>query len=296
MFRGCEVFGRINDERTLFLRNVSVRGGSSTVRSVKFIVGVLLAACVFTGVQGTRAGLSAANIGNGWDAPAVQQTVCIVSGATLTWGFKESFRSYLTSSIANGKWEVTDGATYATPNFAWPNATGLYNADTAAGTLSFVGQIEFTGHGGILDTTVANPRVRFDESTIAQLDLDVAGTTQQGHPIREKAVEFVELDLAAATITRSSGTVTVERAPARLTAPGARAFGTYDPGEKFDPVSLQFTVTPACAKEFIANERSAEGRPGRIIFVISIAAAFVLIIGTVTFVLLRRRRVRGRAS
>jgi large repetitive protein len=266
------------------------------VCGVKFIVGVLLAACVFTGLPGTRAGLGAANIENVQDAPAVQQTVCTVSSATLTWGFKESFRSYLTSSIANGKWEVTDGATYATPNFAWQDATGRYNADTATGVLSFVGQIEFTGHGGILDTTVASPRVRFDQSTLAQLDLDVAGTTQQGNPIKRKAVDFIELDLAEATITRTGGMVTVERAPALLTDAGAHAFGTYDPGEKFDPVSLQFTVTPACAKAFVANERSAEGRPGRIVFVISIAAVFVLVIGTVTFVLVRRRRKRGHAS
>jgi large repetitive protein len=229
------------------------------------------------------------------DVPVAQVAACDVSGATLTWGFKESFRSYITSSIANGKWDVTDGATYATPNFAWSESTGRYDPATANGRLNFAGQIEFTGHGGVLDTTVANPRLSFDQTTLARLYLDVAGTTQQGKPIKEDAVEFVVLDLAEATITRAGGTVTVEHAPARLTPAGAHAFGTYRPEEKFDPVSLQFTLASPCAKAFVANERSAEGRPGRIAFVIAIVAVFVLVIGTVTFVLVRRRRKKRRA-
>ncbi|MEO8529161.1 MAG: HtaA domain-containing protein, partial [Pseudolysinimonas sp.] len=38
---------------------------------------------------------------------------CVVSTAQLSWGFKESFRAYIDSTIANGEWTEADGATYA---------------------------------------------------------------------------------------------------------------------------------------------------------------------------------------
>src|SRR5690606_23738697 len=44
-------------------------------------------------------------------------TGCTVTDAELVWGYKESFRSYISGSIAHGEWTVADGAAYETPNF-----------------------------------------------------------------------------------------------------------------------------------------------------------------------------------
>jgi len=183
-------------------------------------------------------------------APAAATTAaegCVVESGDLTWGFKESFRSYISGSIANGEWTVADGATYETPSFGFSGATGAYDAASASGLVSFVGSINFTGHGGVLDTTVANPQIRFDDESTASVILDVSGTTQEGESIDQQDVEFATVDLAAATVTSADGVVTITDAPAELTADGSAAFGTYGAGEALDPITLSFTTADCAA-------------------------------------------------
>ncbi|MDF1478172.1 HtaA domain-containing protein [Leifsonia sp. H3M29-4] len=172
---------------------------------------------------------------------------CTVEASSLTWGFKESFRSYISGSIANGEWTVADGATYETPNFGWADGEGHYDPATGEGVLAFQGSIEFTGHGGILDTTVANPVIEFVDADSAVLLLDVSGTTQEGTPVEAAGVEFAGIDLASATVTQDGAVLTVTDAPATLSAPGAAAFGTYPAGEELDPLTFTITLDGACA-------------------------------------------------
>src|SRR3546814_3461048 len=49
-------------------------------------------------------------------------TACDVVGGELSWGFKESFRAYISGSIAAGEWTTSGGATYETPSFGWSGA------------------------------------------------------------------------------------------------------------------------------------------------------------------------------
>jgi hypothetical protein len=171
---------------------------------------------------------------------------CVVDDAALTWGFKESFRSYISGSIANGEWTVADGATYAVPNFGFSGGTGAYDAETAAGLLSFAGSITFTGHGGILNTTVSNPQLQLVDETSAVLLLDISGTTQDGAEISRTGVEFGAVDLSGA-VTDENGSISITDAPAVLTAAGADAFGTYPEGEALDPITATFSVAADCA-------------------------------------------------
>ena len=171
---------------------------------------------------------------------------CIVDAATIEWGFKESFRSYVSGSIANGEWTVSDGASYETPSFAFADGAGEYNPANSTGLVSFPGAITFTGHGGILNTTVANPRLKFVDAATAILVLDVTGTTQDGVPIDNSGVEFATLDLSDASAITGS-TLTIITAPAVLTAAGAEAFGTYEEGEEFDPLNASITIADDCA-------------------------------------------------
>ncbi|WP_354024713.1 HtaA domain-containing protein [Conyzicola nivalis] len=171
---------------------------------------------------------------------------CVVDDATLTWGFKESFRAYISGAIAHGEWTVADGATYAVPNFGWSAGTGGYDAETGEGSLAFAGSIAFTGHGGVLNTIVSNPQVRLIDATTGVLLLDISGTTQDGTAIDSKSVEFADLDLTG-VIENDEGSVTITAAPATLTDAGSAAFGTYPSGEALDPVTLAFSTAADCA-------------------------------------------------
>jgi hypothetical protein len=197
-------------------------------------------------------------------APAAE--TCAVDDATLTWGFKESFRSYISGTIANGEWTVADGASYETPYFGWTGGAG--ELDAGRGTIQFTGSITFTGHDGILDTTVANPQLVFDGSDTAMLLLDVSGTTQEGVPVDERAVEFATIDLEGAV---GGDDVVLTDSPLVLTGGGATAFGTYEAGEQLDPIRA---VLPGAAECDLLP-----GGPGAGAVFALVGIAFAIIVG-----------------
>jgi hypothetical protein len=206
-------------------------------------------------------------------APSPAAQACIVEDATLTWGFKESFRSYISGTIANGEWIVTDGATYETPEFGFSEGAGSF------GDVAFEGAIRFTGHGGILNTTVANPRIDWGGDS-GTLYLDVSGTTQEGDPVDETGVPFA--DLAFGGILGDEGEFRFEDVTATLTDEGAAAFGTYESGEPLDPLSLELSLESACA---LPQPQSAPTWP---IWIAGAAGAGIVAAATVLVV--RRRR------
>lgn len=172
---------------------------------------------------------------------------CVVEDAAMTWGFKESFRSYISGSIARGEWTVADGAQYETPNFRFVGGTGAVDARAQTGAIDFTGAITFTGHDGILDTTIANPVIELRQSG-AVLVADITGTTQAGDVVDERAVDFVTLNLDEATSRdRSASRLALAGIPTVLTDAGARAFGTYQAGEPFDPIDLELDFAGECA-------------------------------------------------
>lgn len=226
---------------------------------------------------------------------AAEQADCPVTDASLTWGFKESFRSYISGSIANGEWTVADGASYATPSFGWSAGEGSYDGTTGEGLVAFLGSIRFTGHGGVLDTTVANPELEFRDADTAVLTFDVSGTTQDGAAIDKQDVEFVTIDLSGA-LADADGTITVADAPTTLTAAGAAAFGTYPEGEAFDPLTFAFSVPAGCAAAAVEPTDTATGTAE---FVSSgadltwlwllLTAVLLLVVATVVIVVRRRK-------
>lgn len=176
-------------------------------------------------------------------AAAATAAPCAVTDATLVWGFKEAFRAYIDGAIANGEWSTEGDVAYATPDFTWSGGTG--EADGGGLDVQYAGAVRFTGHGGILDTTVANPRIVVDGER-AVLLLDVTGTTQEGEAVAQPAVEFAELDLASAEHTRDGDLAGWAQVPATLTADGAAAFGTYPAGEALDPLTITATIVGGC--------------------------------------------------
>lgn len=216
--------------------------------------------------------------------PAVEEGGCPVEGAELSWGFKESFRAYIDGSIAQGEWTTSDGASYETPLFAWPTGVGGYDAETGEADLAFTGSVRFTGHGGVLDTTIANPRVMIDDER-AVLMLDVTGTTQEGATVTATDVEFVELDLGAAEESGGLDQVALSGIPATLTAAGAAAFGSYETGSAFDPVELRITLDPACVEATLETASAASALPW-----VLLAALVALVVAAAAAILVRRAR------
>lgn len=179
---------------------------------------------------------------------------CTVKGATLEWGFKESFRAYIDGSIANGEWTVTDPASYETPTFTWSRGTATIDQDAHTAEVTFEGSVRFTGHDGLLDTTIADPIVRIAADGTATVLLDVSGPTMEGDPIDVDAAEFVEGPIGQ--FGAESPQVIELPAPA-LTADGATAFPNYEAGTAFDDATLTIPASQTdCRFELPADPAS----------------------------------------
>ncbi|MGV3246590.1 HtaA domain-containing protein [Rothia sp. 11254D007CT] len=160
-----------------------------------------------------------------------------VSAATFDWGVRSSFRNYIGGGIAKGGWELS-GVTYANQAFGWSNGTGTYA--NGKGSVAFEGSVRFTGHGGTLNTLMANPRLEINGST-GTLYLTVSSNDMKGQTTHHGEVPFANVDLAGLTVNGSS--ISVSSASATLTAEGKAAFaGFYQAGEALDPISFTGTL------------------------------------------------------
>lgn len=202
-------------------------------RSSLLLGGVLLAATVLAAPAAAQAVPLPAE-----DAAAA----CAVTDGTLTWGVKESFRSYISGSIANGSWETSDGASYETPSFQWRSGTGEIDPATGTGSVSFTGSVHFTGHDGVLDLTLANPTLEFEGDGKAALLLDARSTDATGEVTIDSEQEWVGDVVAGSFSAITEDGFNAAAMPATLTNSGAKAFaGFYEPGVDLDPIDLALT-------------------------------------------------------
>ena len=173
---------------------------------------------------------------------------CVVDEVDVSWGFKESFRSYLSGAIALGEWTVAGDVSYETPLFGFSGGEGLVSPKRDSGEIDFVGEMRFVGHGGILNSSLSNPTLRFLGDREAALVFDVRGDTMDFVFVETSDVDFVRLSWSAfdETVDVRNGVWEVSDAQVTLTPAGSGAFGTYLAGEVFDPLSFQVAVTPGC--------------------------------------------------
>ena len=218
--------------------------------------------------------------------PTAVPVECEITDATLTWGFKESFRAYIDGDIANGQWTTAGDAAYETPVFTWSGGTGTYTPLGGRAEIAFSGSVRFTGHDGLLDTTIADPVVRLAAGSGA-IVLDVSGPTMHGDQVDLQDVEFV--DLASVEAAGDDAVRTVD-ADSALTADGSTAFPNYEAGTAFDPVSISINVGKQCPTEAVVDDVTDTTEPLWPLLV-GIAALVVLVIaaGAVFFVTRRRR-------
>ncbi|MFD8478296.1 HtaA domain-containing protein [Kitasatospora sp. NPDC059673] len=169
--------------------------------------------------------------------PATNE-LAVVDGR-LEWGVKEGFRSYVTGPIAGGQVQFDGGAN----DYRFGSATGSYRTDTHALTADFAGSVRFLGHQAAdghyeLDTRLSHLGLRVDGSG-AYLVADVAAATRGGGaPVSLRGVRLAELDLSKADLKPVNGVVTLRQVPAKLTADGVPAFGTYRAGEALDALTV----------------------------------------------------------
>jgi large repetitive protein len=227
-------------------------------------------------------------------APAVAQAPgCEVGAGSLTWGFKESFRAYIDGSIANGEWTVADGATYDTPSFGFTAGDGRLDPRGPLGAVDFPGSVRFTGHDGVLDTTIADPVLQFRGDGKAFLLLDVRGVTMDGDEIAMSVSRFVELDLSGQDLELVDGILTLDEAPATLTADGALAFPNYPEGEAFDPVSATIDVGADCDLSGLPIGGDAyDPPPANDLVSVVVGGAVIALLAVILLVFARRRRRR----
>ena len=170
--------------------------------------------------------------------------------AELGWGVKDSFRSYVRGGIANGNWDLS-GTTFAHNTFNWSSGSGTVK--DGKGSVSFTGSIHFTGHHGILDSTIANPRLDINGSK-GVLYATLTSNNMEGKSNSYGEVALLDVDLSG--LQTSNGSVSVKGASTKLTEAGAKSFaGFYSAGQDMSPLSFNASLsksgessTPAAAQ------------------------------------------------
>ncbi|WP_432032932.1 HtaA domain-containing protein [Streptomyces antibioticus] len=152
-----------------------------------------------------------------------------LSGYELTWGIKQSYRTYVTTYAA-GTFTATDGASQAAGNgaFTFTDGTGTYDSTAHTLDLGFKGSLRIVSAAHGFDISLSD--VKFD-SAAAEITADVtkAGTTNQDVP------------LADVTVTRAMTDMET-----KLTKEAADVFGSasYE-GAVGDPLTVLQKTPPA---------------------------------------------------
>lgn len=216
---------------------------------------------------------------------ALPEGACQVEDVSVAWGFKESFRSYISSSLANGSWEVSGDVGYEIPEFTFTGGSGFLAPDRASGEVAFTGGILFSGHDGILTTSLHNPEVVITGPRQATLVLDVTGDTMEEVSVDRENVNFASVtwDRVSETVEADRGVWSVVDAEVTLTEAGSEAFGTYPAGAVLDPMSFTLSLTPGCLE---ADSPSIWWIPGG---VVALAAG----VSALAFAIRRGRKSRG---
>ena len=177
-----------------------------------------------------------------------------IKSANLGWGVRDSFRNYVRGGIANGSWEL-NGTSYSSDAFNWSNGTGTFKG--GKGSISFSGSVRFTGHHGVLDTTIANPRLEINGNS-GTLYATMNSNDSSGKATNYGEVALLKVDLSG--LQSSADAVSVNGAATTLTAEGAKAFaGFYDAGKDMAPLSFSAAINGAKTTTKTVTETVYEG-------------------------------------
>lgn len=205
----------------------------------------------FSDAPGEVGGTAAAPIFN----PGTSQEV---TGTTVEWGFKASFRNYVAFVPPAGSLQAVEGAganpseeLMALPEafFDFPVATGTYEPGTAPDHSDDLLVADGSGaalfckpdHG--FNVVLKNPTVTIDGED-SRITADV-GVNLNGvwHPFQRADVASLDLEGVEPEIADSGNTLTWEDVPASFTAAAEVATGgLYEAGEALDPVTVSTSL------------------------------------------------------
>lgn len=212
-----------------------------------------------------------------------------VSGASLTWGVKESFRSYVTGSIAKGSIALNGATENSNGAYVFSGGAGSVNTVDTLGRVAWSGGVTFAGHDGALKIVLSNPSVRLSGPTTATLYADVASKALKGSDVALTQAAIATVDLKAATSSSTASAIAYSGAPATLTAAGATAFaGFYSAGQALDPVSFSLPVGAGVACDKTTDAKLAftgSNGTGELL-----AGAGLMLLAGLAISILRRRR------
>ena len=176
-----------------------------------------------------------------------------VASADLGWGVRDSFRNYIRGGIANGSWDL-NGTTYSNNAFQWAKGTGSFK--DGKGSISFTGSVHFTGHHGILDTTISNPRLEINGKT-AVLYATMVGNDMDGKSHNYGEVALLNVDVSGLQV--SGDKISISGAGTTITAEGAKAFaGFYEAGKDMAPLSFSASLSGAQPAGNTANTQATQ--------------------------------------
>ncbi|WP_426717782.1 HtaA domain-containing protein [Corynebacterium auriscanis] len=187
-----------------------------------------------TAAGGASGGGASAGGAAGAGSDVKCEAVKTVESGEAAWAVKESFQSYITGSIAKGKWDL-DGVSFSGGQFRFTANGGNVDTESKQGSINHGGSLHFTGHNGILDLTIANPEIQFNGGT-GKLVADVRSSNVE----REKR-DFGRTalgELSFSSLDVSDNSVSGE-ANVSLTSDGSLAFAEfYEPGIQLAPISF----------------------------------------------------------
>ncbi|AFH90292.1 hemin receptor [Corynebacterium pseudotuberculosis] len=157
-----------------------------------------------------------------------------IESAAARWGVKKTFQSYITGSIAKGKWSL-DQTTHSGGQFVFSGKSGAVDVAKRSGKIKFAGGVNFSGHNGILDLRISNIAIGFNGNS-GVMYADVRSSDLQGNKSDYGHIPLANLSFASLDLSDSkvSG-----KASATLTKEGAGAFaGFYEAGTELDPVDF----------------------------------------------------------
>lgn len=190
-------------------------------------------------------------------APA-KPSAGVVEGS-LSWGLKKSFRRYISTG---GEATVAGGAKKISSGYTFPYATADVDSAAKKVDASFKGSVRFTYKAHGIDMKFGDLKVRANGST-GTLLADVTTPERTSNDVR-----FATLDLSKASYKPKNGVVVLDKAPATLTAAGAKQFANdttgspYKAGEKLDPVTVALSSKAGANLPAATGETGDEAAPG----------------------------------
>ncbi|MEX5299859.1 HtaA domain-containing protein [Kocuria sp. CPCC 205292] len=163
-----------------------------------------------------------------------EKRCAVVRAPGLAWAVKDSLVTYV-EALDDGVVEAVALASRGEAGFEFPEgvAASTYDPDGSSGAWQFRGAVRLTGHWGMLDIELRDPRIELTGRTGVLLVAERGGTPSQ------KYLPLADLEIGE-PVEAADGSVSLE-ATASLTGHGCVLLGgQYEAGAALSPVFLTF--------------------------------------------------------